>query len=707
MSKHLYRTEYTEGVNMAVELNGITTLLCPFSSETSSQRLTMFSAHLCQHQVIKGSELPLIFTGYESKIGEYEFNAADRDQGIQILAVIPKFTIGIGVYPIKENPKHTVIYLGDDGKVGYFDLDKYTFCSDGFGFENVFLNPTLVNVGNYIPKDVKLVTSEAHKGPLYGYGTNLNTVYLSHPWVTEDAFAISESAARKLEPTAYKTISFKIGPGQIPKNLYGDGAGYKFMPDVGEYVREDGVLCALMTPRMESFISDMSPSNLSTLQSVHDNLICINPNSKILDIEVAVNRKCRIKAPDIYSQMEKYKEQENAYCLKVWEVYRRVQNEGREITQAFSNLVYRCLNNLIADGVKTPGYNKKSDVTLVKKKEAIEFLHITVKYKHPYTIKNGFKITGRVGNKGVLSKIVPDEEMPVDDYGIRADVIADPASVFNRMNTGQWYEQFINRGSLIVVQNAKMHFESNNRSDTAALEGFAAILEYVRDVSPKYADLIERVHPADGDKIAYFYQILNKGLHIQVTPYQGNITTDLVLYLREKYGIHKTPVTFVATRPDGSKRVVRTKKAAMIGPLYFEVLYKMPSAKSAGLAYCNQYGTPMKATSAAKQHSLNNNGASRYGEDEIRNIIMVAGAVEALRILGIYGNSPEARNILSVHLLYSENPGMLKRIPISTENIVRTNTILNVAKHMFSCIGIDVTAKTEPMMENPYGNLEI
>lgn len=52
----------------------------------------------------------------------------------------------------------------------------------------------------------------------------------------------------------------------------------------------------------------------------------------------------------------------------------------------------------------------------------------------------GDKLAGRHGNKGVISKIVPVEDMPYLDDGTPVDIIISPLSVLARMNMGQLLE---------------------------------------------------------------------------------------------------------------------------------------------------------------------------------------------------------------------------------------------------------------------------
>ena len=55
-------------------------------------------------------------------------------------------------------------------------------------------------------------------------------------------------------------------------------------------------------------------------------------------------------------------------------------------------------------------------------------------------IKAGDKMAGRHGNKGVISKVLPVEEMPFMEDGRPVDIILNPMSVASRMNLGQILE---------------------------------------------------------------------------------------------------------------------------------------------------------------------------------------------------------------------------------------------------------------------------
>ena len=55
-------------------------------------------------------------------------------------------------------------------------------------------------------------------------------------------------------------------------------------------------------------------------------------------------------------------------------------------------------------------------------------------------LKVGDKMAGRHGNKGVVAKIVREEDMPFSEDGVPVDIVLNPLGVPSRMNIGQIYE---------------------------------------------------------------------------------------------------------------------------------------------------------------------------------------------------------------------------------------------------------------------------
>lgn len=68
---------------------------------------------------------------------------------------------------------------------------------------------------------------------------------------------------------------------------------------------------------------------------------------------------------------------------------------------------------------------------------------ILVKVAQMRKVVVGDKLAGRHGNKGVISKVVPQEDMPYLEDGTPVDIIISPLSVLARMNLGQLLEAHV------------------------------------------------------------------------------------------------------------------------------------------------------------------------------------------------------------------------------------------------------------------------
>jgi len=67
----------------------------------------------------------------------------------------------------------------------------------------------------------------------------------------------------------------------------------------------------------------------------------------------------------------------------------------------------------------------------------------------------GDKLTGRHGNKGVISLIAPEEDMPYLEDGTRVDIVLHPTSLIGRMNLGQLPETHLGA----VAEKTNTYFE--------------------------------------------------------------------------------------------------------------------------------------------------------------------------------------------------------------------------------------------------------
>ena len=83
---------------------------------------------------------------------------------------------------------------------------------------------------------------------------------------------------------------------------------------------------------------------------------------------------------------------------------------------------------------------------------------ITIQIKTEEAARIGDKLSGRYGNKGIVTKIIPDAEAPHDAKGKPVDILLNPHGVISRINIGQIYESATGKAALkagkpLTVQN--------------------------------------------------------------------------------------------------------------------------------------------------------------------------------------------------------------------------------------------------------------
>ncbi|MCB0841818.1 MAG: DNA-directed RNA polymerase subunit beta, partial [Bacteroidetes bacterium] len=94
-------------------------------------------------------------------------------------------------------------------------------------------------------------------------------------------------------------------------------------------------------------------------------------------------------------------------------------------------------------------------------------------------LKVGDKMAGRHGNKGVVAKIVPVEDMPFLDDGTPVDIVLNPLGVPSRMNLGQVYESILAwAGKKLGVKFATPIFDGATISDVNDYLREAKLPEY-------------------------------------------------------------------------------------------------------------------------------------------------------------------------------------------------------------------------------------
>jgi DNA-directed RNA polymerase subunit beta len=135
-------------------------------------------------------------------------------------------------------------------------------------------------------------------------------------------------------------------------------------------------------------------------------------------------------------------------------------------------------------------------------------VYIAIKRK----LSVGDKMAGRHGNKGVLSRILPDEDMPYFSDGTPVDIILNPLGVPSRMNVGQILETHLGWAAKGLGENIN-----------ALLEKFYSIDQLKKEVKKLYAspEADRFVDGATEEEIKRFIGRLKTGILFATPVFDG------------------------------------------------------------------------------------------------------------------------------------------------------------------------------------------
>lgn len=129
----------------------------------------------------------------------------------------------------------------------------------------------------------------------------------------------------------------------------------------------------------------------------------------------------------------------------------------------------------------------------------------------------GDKMAGRHGNKGVISRILPMEDMPFLADGSPVDMVLNPLGVPSRMNIGQLLEVMLGWAAFGVGQKINHYLENFNA------DGLRKLLKEVY-TSPEVDKYLEKAADDELKKMAYH---LRRGIHIATPVFDGATEKDI------------------------------------------------------------------------------------------------------------------------------------------------------------------------------------
>ena len=137
-------------------------------------------------------------------------------------------------------------------------------------------------------------------------------------------------------------------------------------------------------------------------------------------------------------------------------------------------------------------------------------------------LQPGDKMAGRHGNKGVVSRVVPVEDMPFLDNGTPVDLVLNPLGVPSRMNVGQILETHLGWACANLGREIGDLVEEYRRSGAAKQE----LLEKLRDV---YGDRIydDEIASLSNDQLIELSENLKKGVPVATPVFDGARMSDI------------------------------------------------------------------------------------------------------------------------------------------------------------------------------------
>ncbi len=322
-----------------------------FDGHNSSPRKQMFCSQIGQTLVINGCTEKTIVTGMEREFGKYTYSTKIPVDA-EVIRIIERYRRTLGGDEINENPETLVIYEDVKTKeVGIVSLTTFTSYHQYFGFRNKpTKNLNNLRVGAAIPKDTIFMDSPAvSDNGDYMPGRQSNVAFMTIPGVSEDGIAISRDALEDYSFYTYERRTVEFGKEYFPLNTCGNVDVFKAFPDIGEFVRPDGILMALRKYEKDLAPVEMSIYDLMEIDAFFDKPVYAGAGGRIVDIKVYHDDRNYGNATPLgmESQANKYYQATRQYYSEIVAEYqklRRMRGDNLKVTPQFHRLLVEALS---------------------------------------------------------------------------------------------------------------------------------------------------------------------------------------------------------------------------------------------------------------------------------------------------------------------------------------------------------------------------
>jgi len=146
-------------------------------------------------------------------------------------------------------------------------------------------------------------------------------------------------------------------------------------------------------------------------------------------------------------------------------------------------------------------------------------------------IQPGDKMAGRHGNKGVISEIMPIEDMPYDIEGNPVDIVLNPLGVPSRMNVGQILETHMGSAAKGIGEKINKMIKAKAKADE--------LRKYLDVLYNKNAAIKEDLNSFNNSEIQSLATNLTDGLPIATPVFDGAKETEIKELLKLA-GLHES-----------------------------------------------------------------------------------------------------------------------------------------------------------------------
>jgi len=681
---------------LGVDLLGINAL-DPFFRNSSSPRKTMFATQIGQAPVVDGNTPRRIFTGAEAEYAKYTFDVKFPCHAT-VLKVLHKYPLSAGGDAIRHNPVTAILY--EDyycpfKTIGVLMIPDYCSMHQEFGFpyKRVSQNWERMAAGAQFAKDEALVVSPAvRENGEYGYGVEAEAAFMSMPGTIEDGFILSESFLKKMTPTAYSTLVGNWGRKTFPLNLYGDDTHYKPFPDIGDRIREDGVVFALREIDDDMGIAEMTPRALREIDHGFDRPLYGKPGARVVDVTVFHDDRLNPSHTPLHmdTQARKYYDAHVHFYQSLMEEYNRLKRRRKQslkITPEFNRL-------LVEAQVFMPTPMERRKLTRMYRLETLDEWRVEVTYEYKMPAGEGYKLSDTHGGKGVDCKTLPDKDMPIDENGNRADVVIYGGSTVKRMNFGRMYEQFINAASRDLTHRLRKAcglephlpptaYQLTQLKGEQCIEWcWERLMAYYGIVAPLQLEMMKN----DSDHHRHVASVLKDGIYLYIPPDNPVNNLAMAKALRDsEFCPHYGLVTYT----DNAGHRVNTSGPVLIGSLYMILLEKTGEDWSSVASVKTQhFGVPAKLNNYDKQTSPGRQAPVRgLGESETRSFISTVGPEGTMELLD-QSNNPETHREVTRSILQAKYPSNIEQVVDRKKVPFGGSRPVGFVNHLLACRGL-------------------